>query len=94
MVSLDSVEKNRSFAESLEAELVLLSDPDRLNARAFGVVGRVWPFPKRWTFYIDEDGIIVYIDKDVDPAAAGTQIVTNLERLGFAHRSEGRDASP
>ena len=26
MVSLDSVEKNRSFAESLETELVLLSE--------------------------------------------------------------------
>jgi peroxiredoxin Q/BCP len=64
MVSLDSVEKNRDFAESLEAQLVLLSDPDRTSARAYGVVGVLRPFPRRWTYYIDANGIIVHIDKD------------------------------
>lgn len=87
MVSLDSVEKNLAFAESLEAELVLLSDPDRLSAREYGVVGALRPFPRRWTFYIDKEGVIAYIDKDVEPATAGSQIADTLDRLGFPRRS-------
>jgi peroxiredoxin Q/BCP len=87
MVSLDDVEKNRAFAESLEAQLILLSDPDRESARAYGVVGLLRPFPRRWTFYIDADGVIVHIDKDVTPSTAGPQIAESLERLAFPRRS-------
>ena len=40
MVSLDSPEKNRNFADSLGAKQVLLSDPTGEAARAYGVVAR------------------------------------------------------
>jgi len=86
MVSLDSVEKNLAFADSLEAKLVLLSDPDKMSAREYGVVGLLRPFPRRWTFYIDPKGVVVHIDKDVDPATAGGDIADTLERLGFPRR--------
>jgi peroxiredoxin Q/BCP len=87
MVSLDSVEKNRAFAESLDAELVLLSDPERLTARAYGVVGALRLFPRRWTFYIDAEGTIVHIDTDVTPESAGPQIAETLARLAFPRRT-------
>jgi peroxiredoxin Q/BCP len=87
MVSLDSVEKNRAFAESLDAELVLLSDPERSTARAYGVVGALRLFPRRWTFYIDSDGTIVHIDSRVTPETAGSQIAETLARLGFPRRT-------
>ncbi len=38
MVSLDPAEKNREFAESLDADLTLLSDPDGVAAKAYGVL--------------------------------------------------------
>jgi len=87
MVSLDDVDRNRAFAESLDADLVLLSDPDQSVARAYGVVSPVRPYPHRWTFFIDPSGTIVHIDGDVTPETAGEQIVLQLERLGFPKRS-------
>jgi peroxiredoxin len=89
MVSLDDVAKNRDFAESLGAELVLLSDEDRVAAAAYGVVGLLRPFPRRWTFTIDSNGIIVHIDKDVTPATAGATIAATLEVLGIPRRHVG-----
>jgi peroxiredoxin len=53
MVSLDSPEKNQDFAESLDANFPLLSDPGKQVARAYGVLGALRLFAKRRTFYID-----------------------------------------
>ena len=83
MVSLDSEEKNRDFAEALDANFPLLSDPGKEVARAYGVLGLTRLFAKRWTFYIDESGRIRQIDKNVDVATAGQDIARNLETLGF-----------
>jgi peroxiredoxin len=88
MVSLDDVAKNREFAESLAADVVLLSDATGLTARAYGVVDAARPVPRRWTFTIDPDGVIVHIDRDVAPAEAGRRIVATLEALGFERRGD------
>ena len=83
MVSLDEPEKNRAFAESLDTEQVLLSDPTKHAARAYGVtaLGGLWA--RRWTFYIDSDGVIRAIDKDVRVESAGQDISRKLGLLGF-----------
>lgn len=92
MVSLDEVDKNRQFAESLDAEaLTLLSDEEGEVASAYGVKGFL-PFAKRWTFYIDEKGVIRHIDKDVDTETAGQDIARKLAELGFP-RSGGTSSS-
>ena len=39
-------------------------------------------FANRLAFYIDLDGVIVKIDKQVDPRNAGSQLVANLQTLG------------
>lgn len=83
MVSLDEPEKNRAFAEELKAKHVVLSDPLKEAAEAYGVVGMGALYSKRWTFYIDEAGRIRKIDKDVSVATAGQDIARNLETLGF-----------
>jgi peroxiredoxin Q/BCP len=83
MVSLDEPEKNRAFAEELKAKHVVLSDPLKEAAEAYGVVGMGGLYSKRWTFYIDEAGRIRKIDKDVSVATAGQDIARNLETLGF-----------
>jgi peroxiredoxin Q/BCP len=86
MVSLDEPERNRAFAESLGADFVLLSDPSGAAAEAFGVkaFGGLWA--RRWTFYIDSDGVIREIDKDVHVESAGQDIARKLAELGFPRR--------
>jgi peroxiredoxin Q/BCP len=90
MVSLDSPEKNKEFAEGLQARHVLLSDPTGETARAWGVAGFGGLFAKRWTFYVDRDGVIREIDRKVSTATAGQDIARKLGELGFPKR-ETRD---
>lgn len=82
MVSLDDAEKNRAFAEGLDAKHVVLSDPLKEAAESYGVVAFGGLYSRRWTFYIDESGTIRRIDKNVDVATAGQDIARNLEELG------------
>jgi peroxiredoxin Q/BCP len=86
MVSLDTPEKNRDFARSLEARHVLLSDPTGETARAYGVAGFAGLFAKRWTFYVDRDGVIREIDRNVATASAGQDIARKLGELGVPKR--------
>jgi peroxiredoxin Q/BCP len=86
MVSLDSPERNKEFAEGLQARHVLLSDPTGETARAYGVAGFGGLFAKRWTFYVDRDGVIREIDQKVSTATAGQDIARKLGELGFAKR--------
>ena len=92
MVSMDAADKNREFAESLDAKLTLLSDPSGDVADAFGVAGLGGLFAKRWTFYIDRGGNIVHIDKDVQVDTAGQDIAKKLETLGFPKKAAAGDA--
>jgi peroxiredoxin Q/BCP len=87
MVSLDAPEKNREFAEGLGAKHVLLSDPSGEAARAYGVAGLGGLFAKRWTFYIDREGVIREINRKVSTRTAGQDIVRKLGELGFPKRA-------
>jgi peroxiredoxin Q/BCP len=86
MVSLDDPEKNKEFAASLETSQTLLSDPSGDVADAYGVAGLGGFFAKRWTFYIDLEGIVRAIDKEVAVETAGQDIARKLGELGFPKR--------
>lgn len=86
MVSLDSPEKNREFAESVGASLVILSDPGKQSAKAFGVLALGGLYAKRWTFYIDSKGVIRHVDKQVRTSTHGEDVVRKLTELGFPRR--------
>ena len=86
MVSLDDAEKNRAFAESVGAGFVLLSDPGKKAAEAYGVIGVGGLYARRWTFYIDRTGVVRYIDRDVDTSTHGEDVVRRLGELGFPKR--------
>ena len=88
MVSLDTPERNAEFAKSLEGNFPVISDPDKEVARAYGVLALGGLYAKRWTFYIDPDGIVRRIDKDVNPRTAGADIARALADLGFPARSD------
>ena len=80
MASTDSPEDNRGFAEKNEASFPILSDPGKEMAEAYGVLSERG-YANRWTFYIDQQGLIRKIDKEVNPATAGADLVSNLELL-------------
>ena len=86
MVSLASPKENAEFGKSLEAGFPVISDPTGEAAKAYGVMKEGRPYPMRWTFYIDPDGIIRKVDKNVNPDTAGDDTVRTLEELGFPRR--------
>ena len=68
MASVDAVDGeqgNKAFAEAHKADFPLLSDPTKATATAYGVLNEQRGFANRWTFYIDKNGTIAMIDKDV-----------------------------
>jgi peroxiredoxin Q/BCP len=79
--SCDSPEQNKKFAESLEVDYPILSDPDKKAARAFGVVDDKRQLPQRWTFYIGKDGKLLHIDKEVKAASHGEDVAAKLKEL-------------
>jgi peroxiredoxin Q/BCP len=86
--SVDSVETNRRFAESLGVTYPILSDPTKEVARAYGVLAPSG-FASRWTFYIGADGRILDIDKKVSPGSHGADVARRLTELGFGVRGTG-----
>jgi peroxiredoxin len=64
----------------------ILGDPGRSVARAYGVLGKSG-FPARWTFYIDPDGRIRAIDKQVRTGTHGADIEKALEELQVPQHS-------
>ena len=45
-------------------------------------------FAKRWTFYIDREGVIREIDKEVKVGSAGQDIARKLGELAFPRRAK------
>ena len=86
MASTDTVADNTGFATKNDANFPILSDWGKAVCNAFGVLHERG-FARRWTYYIDAEGIIRRIDKDVNPRNAGADLVRNLEELGFPKAS-------
>jgi len=85
--SIDKPETNRKFAESLELDYPILSDPTREVARAYGVLRGFGMYTARHTFYIGEDGTILFVDTNVRPRTAGQDVASRLEALGVRRRT-------
>ena len=78
MASVDALEGekgNKAFAAANKADFPLLSDPTKKTAEAYGVLSPRG-FANRWTFYIDRDGRIAHIDKEV-----GKRLQTSAEDM-------------
>lgn len=85
MASTDDLETNSKFAAANGADFPILADPDKQVAQAYGVLGMMG-FASRWTFYIDAQGRIAYIDKDVSVVKAGADTAARLAALGVEKR--------
>ena len=98
MASVDPLEDNIKFAkatsvklfeqtvEKKEADFPMLSDPTKDTAKAYGVLNDRFGVANRWTFYIDKNGRIAYIDKAVKPATSAEDMVMRMGELKFAMR--------
>jgi peroxiredoxin Q/BCP len=82
--SVDTPDDNKKFAESLELDYPILSDPDKKVAEAYGVVHEGRQVPERWTFYIGKDGTIKAIDKKINTKQAGEDLASKIKELGLA----------
>ena len=94
MVSLDDAERNRAFAESMGADFVLLSDPSGTTAERYGVLAMGGLYARRITHYIDAQGRVAFIDRDVAPDRHGPDVIARLEALGFPRRGESSQPPP
>ncbi len=90
MASVDDLDTNTAFAESLDADFPLLSDPSKATAEAYGVLrnygANIGTVAQRWTFYIGGDGRILKIDRDVNASTAGEDVVAALQELNIPRR--------
>jgi len=84
--SCDKPEDNKKFAEDLELDFPILSDPTTEVAKAYGVFNDERKVSNRWTFYIDKQGIVKSIDKGVKTESHGEDIAKKLEELGVAKK--------
>ena len=78
---MDDAETNKKFAEHVEADYVILADPEKTTAKAYGVLHPERGMAMRQTFYIGPDGRILDIDPKVSPATAGPDVLKRLEAL-------------
>lgn len=81
MASTDTIEDNTGFARKNDATFPVLADPERTVATAYGVLS-ARGFARRWTFYINAEGVIEKIDRNTNPATAGDDLAANLVALG------------
>ncbi len=86
MASTDSFQDNKGFAEKNSATFPILSDPEKRMTADYGVLSG-GGYARRWTFYIDEQGIIQRIDKAVSPRTAGKTLVSSLKQLKVPSRN-------
>ena len=83
--SVDDAETNKKFAESLELDYPILSDPSKETAKAYGVLNDRG-MANRWTFYIGKDGKILHVDRGVKAAQHGSDIAAKLKELGVPEK--------
>lgn len=83
--NVDSLERNKEFADSLSLDYPLLSDADKTAASAYGVLG-VLGVASRTTFYVGADGKILFVDRDVSTSSHGADVAKKLGELGVKKR--------
>ena len=82
--SVDTADQNTKFAKSLDLDYPILSDPDKSVAKAYGVLNATRGVTHRWTFYIDKEGVIKAIDKEIKVDKAGADVAAKVKDLGLA----------
>ena len=86
-VSPDSIKSHKNFKEKHGLNFILLSDPDKKVAEAFGAYGEKKMYGKttkgiiRSTFIIDEEGKVVKAWRNVKAKGHVAQVLKEIEKL-------------
>ena len=81
--SVDDPDYNKKFAESLDVDYPILSDPDKSVAKAYGVLNEQRGLANRWTYYIGKDGLIKAIEKKINSPQAAPDVAAKVKELGL-----------
>jgi peroxiredoxin Q/BCP len=78
--SIDTADKHRAFAQKYNLPFPLLIDPDNKIAKAYGADNGIpiLGLDRRVTYVIDEDGRILKVYPNVDPATHASEIIDAL----------------
>lgn len=78
--SIDSVDSHRAFARKYSLPFPLLLDPGKTIAKAYGADNGIpiLGLDRRITYVIGEDGHILKVYPNVDPASHARQIIADL----------------
>ena len=69
-----------TVVDKKEADFPLLADPTKEVATKYGVMNPAG-FANRWTFYIDKNGRVSYVEKMVKPATSAEDMIAKLGEL-------------
>ena len=78
---MDPPELNKQFSDLNKYNFPLLSDPTKETAKAYGVLAANGAFAQRWTYYIDDQSVVRFIDKGVQARQHGTDVAKKLAAL-------------
>jgi peroxiredoxin Q/BCP len=94
--SVDSSEAHQKFIKKYNLPFPLLLDPDKKIATEYGVANGIpiLGLDKRVTYVIDEDGKILKVYPNVDPAIHATQILADMPAPTPAPTAEATPAPP
>ena len=81
--SVDDADTNTKFAKSLDLDYPILSDPGKATSKAYGNLGANG-MAKRWTYYIDKEGVVREIDKSIKTVNAAPDVAAKLKELKIA----------
>lgn len=89
-ISFDDVATQAKFHEKEKLNFDLLSDPDGSVATKYGTAMGNRPFARRWTFLIDRDGVLRFIDKKVNVRDHGNAVLAKIAELEKESVKEAR----
>ena len=80
-VSFDKPEANKKWAEKNDLPFKLLSDQDKALAKQVGAARAMIPLPKRISYLVDAEGVVLVAYPDVKPGDHAAEVLADLERL-------------
>jgi len=79
----DGDKGQKAFAKAWGLEFPLVPDTDRHISKLFGAVQRDYELAARMTYLIDKQGVVRYVDTNVNVGTHGPDIVAKMRELGL-----------
>jgi peroxiredoxin Q/BCP len=93
-ISADTVDEQREFHAKHKLSFDLLADPDDVVIKAYDAKYPVVSYAKRWTFILDPELVVRFIDHDVDPVLDAKNSAAKLAELQQKAAASAPAAAP